>query len=365
MVFLKAAGFIDADDPDVGGDAGKGALLSMPVAYISRLTDAHHTLARIAGEAGMAPPPLPGSSFNPYCSSMSKTDSTQNAKVPNSYKNEADRLRDEVKKRQREMQDKVDQAPPVDLKPTAFWLASGKRLEDVIRETTTLDEERQADNALLQSQVAAAKMAIAGSNAKFESADKKRLAELSRHRVYQACILRVICPDKSVLQVHFRANEKGEQVLEALKPLLSPHVRDASWYIYQTPPLKKLQAQETLTGFTPGASLYLGFDGDKPAPPYLESSLVEQLGPAPAAQNGVTAPTFSGEAMGWGTGQTLGGSGERKTPAWLKQPKSGATGSSGASSSGPYSSPAAANGAAGGESNGGDANAGGGTDGAQ
>merc|ERR1719282_1731151 len=44
--FLRACGFVESDDPDVEGDAGRGALLSMPVAYMMRLTDAHHTLAR-------------------------------------------------------------------------------------------------------------------------------------------------------------------------------------------------------------------------------------------------------------------------------------------------------------------------------
>ncbi|CAE8699468.1 unnamed protein product [Polarella glacialis] len=185
--------------------------------------------------------------------------------------------------------------------------------------------------------MAAAKSAISGSNSKFESADKKRLAELLTKKVHQMAILRVTCPDKSVLQVHFRSADTGEHVLEQIKPLLAEHVRERSWYIYQSPPLQKIQPKVTLVkaGFAPGANLYLGFDGEKPAPPFFEPGLVRQLGAPPQVLGGVVAPTFSGEAMGWGSGQSLGGgssSAAKATPAWLK-PKNGASASS---SSGGY-----------------------------
>ncbi|CAE8686303.1 unnamed protein product, partial [Polarella glacialis] len=86
--FLRGCGFVDADDPDAPDGLGAGALLSMPVAYMLRLTDAHHTLFKAASEAGMSPPGLPGSSFNPYTSSLSKMDSTSSAKAPESWKSE-------------------------------------------------------------------------------------------------------------------------------------------------------------------------------------------------------------------------------------------------------------------------------------
>merc|ERR1711971_329721 len=92
--------------------------------------------------------------------------------------------------------------------------------------------------------------------------------------------------------------------MEQLSPLLAPHVSAAKWYLYQSPPLKRLGAKETLiqAGFCPGANLYLGFEGDKPPSPFLEASLVAEMGPAPEEQRGVNAVAghFSGEAMGWG-----------------------------------------------------------------
>merc|ERR1712187_886085 len=144
---------------------------------------------------------------------------------------------------------------------------------------------------------------------KFANADKKRLADLQRKKVYEFCVLRIICPDKSVLQVHFRAADKGQDILNKLQPLFSPTVQASSWYIYQSPPLKKLAPGETLAkaGLTPGANMYLGFDGEKPGPPFLEPGLVAQLGPAPEVPGrGVAGHSFSGEAMGWGAGQRLG-----------------------------------------------------------
>mmetsp|Transcript_134721 Transcript_134721/g.430415 ORF Transcript_134721/g.430415 Transcript_134721/m.430415 type:complete len:421 (+) Transcript_134721:88-1350(+) len=315
--FLKAAGFVDSDDPEAEGEEGRDTLLSMPVAYLLRLTDAHHTLARAAQEVGITPPPMPGGGFNPYVANMQAADTTRTVKAGESWKTDAEKIREEVKKRERELKAKLEEAPPIDMQPSAFWLSSGRRLEDIIRETQSVEdrsaEDKSADNALMQSQLAQSKAAINGSNTKFESADKRRLAELSHKRVHAFCILRIICPDKSVLQVHFRAKERGDKVLEMISPLLAPNVRELGWYIYQSPPMMKLGPKETLAaaGFTPGASLYLGFEGGaRPPAPYLEASLVSQLGPPPAeAGRGVNAPagpTFSGEAMGWGTGQKLG-----------------------------------------------------------
>lgn len=310
--FLNCCGFLDSDDPEAPEGEQLGGLLFMPVAYVARLTDAHHTLARCAEEVGLTAPPLPASKgFNPFQSSVRTTDSSaKNPKAPDQWKSEADRLRDEVKKRQRELEEKVHATPAVDLRPSAFWLSAGRRLEDVVRETAAVDEEKGADSALVSLQVAAAKATISGANSKFESADKKRLSELSGKKVYETCILRVICPDKAVLQVHFRAGDKGEQVKASLEPLLSAQVRESGWYLYQSPPLRRLAPKETLAqaGLTPGANMYLGFEGAKPGPPYLAESFASQLGP-PLQETGraVSGAQFSGEAMGWGPGQRVGG----------------------------------------------------------
>lgn len=268
--FLHIAGFHEADDPETPGQAGKGALLLMPVAYISRLTDAHHALASIARDVGLTTPPIPEGSFNPY-----QANHQQMAQVPpatNEWKGEAECLRDKVKRHEREMQERLESAPPVDLSPTVFWLSAGRRLEAVITEISALPEEdTTTDSALLQSTFASAKSTILIGGQNFQSADKGRLVELSRSRVHERCVLRVICPDKSVLQVHFLATGRGEHVMAQLAPLLAPHVREANWYLYQSPPHRRLGLKETLieAGLTPGANLYLGFSGDRPGAPFL------------------------------------------------------------------------------------------------
>merc|ERR1719183_2296852 len=136
----------------------------------------------------------------------------------------------------------------------AFWLSAGARLEEVIKQTESdhasqldaIRDERAADNELLKQQVASAKACINGGNEKFESADKRRLAELQKKRVHRTCILRVVCPDKSVLQAAFRATDTGQHVMEQLEPIWSHNVRDVGWYLYQTPPMRRLQPTETL-----------------------------------------------------------------------------------------------------------------------
>merc|ERR1719336_990999 len=284
--FLRACGFLEGDDPDASDGVGQNGLLLMPVAHLMRLTDAHHTLAQSARGAGLPVPELPATGFNPFSSTVQAADTTSTAKASQSWKGETERLRDEVKKRQRLMKEKVEMAPPIDLQPTAFWLSGGRKLEEVIRETAhASSEEGAADNALLLAQVASAKAALQGTKAKFESADKKLLSDLSRKKVHEFCILRVVCPDRSVLQAHFRSRDRGDQVLALLAPLLAPHVREAGWYIYQSPPLRRLNPQESLVqaGFAPGANLYLGFEGgNRPEPPYLAADLVSQLGAPPA-----------------------------------------------------------------------------------
>jgi len=303
--FLRAAGFVDSNDPDARGDAAKNAFLSLRVAHLLRLTDAHHTLARAAQQVGISAPPMPGSSgFNPYVSNRQAADPANTIKAGASWTGDAQRTREEVLRRKREMTETVADAPPIDLQPSAFWLSAGKRLEEVIRATAPVDEERAADSALLQLQLASVKAAVNGGNAKFESADKKQLAELSHRRVHAFCILRVICPDKSVLQAHFRSGDRGEHVVALLAPLLAPSVRELGWYIYQSPPMHKLAPEQTLAaaGLTPGANMYLGFEGGaRPPPPYLEQSLVSQLGPPPeeaaAAAAAAVAPAVAVAAV--------------------------------------------------------------------
>ncbi|CAJ1402994.1 unnamed protein product, partial [Effrenium voratum] len=197
--FLRAVGFQDADDEEAAD--GKGALLHMPVAYTLRLTDAHHILAQAAKEASLPVPAMPGSSFNPCASMVQAVDTTRSAKAPDAWKSQADTLRDEVRKRERELREEVESAPAVALHPAAFWLSAGRRLEEVIREAEAAAEaeEKAADNHLLKEQVASAKMAISGGGT-FESADKKRLQQLQRAKAYKSCVLRIVCPDKSVLQ---------------------------------------------------------------------------------------------------------------------------------------------------------------------
>lgn len=75
-----------------------------------------------------------------------------------------------------------------------------------------------------------------------------------------------------------------------LGPLTAPYVCESSWYIHTTPPLKRLGQSETLIegDLPPGASMYLGFDGEKPEAPFLESSLMSQLGDA--SEQEVAAP---------------------------------------------------------------------------
>mmetsp|Transcript_18369 Transcript_18369/g.33290 ORF Transcript_18369/g.33290 Transcript_18369/m.33290 type:complete len:397 (+) Transcript_18369:70-1260(+) len=313
--FLRVSGFMDADDPEIEGEDARQALLCMDIAYITRLTDAHHALAQVAKTVGLVPPMLPSSGgFNPYSATVQARDTTRSAKAPEAWKSEAERVREEVRQKERELKEIVDSAPEVALRPTAFWLSAGRRLEEVVRESQEAENAGTAGDAqLVMAQAAAMRKDGAPSDTKFANADKRRLAQLSKVRAHSSCILRVVCPDKSVLQLNFRSADRGDYVLDQIRPLLAAQVQALPWYVYQSPPLKKLSRNETLAaaGFPPGATLYLGFEGEKPGPPYLSEALVQTLGDMPVDQRGVNGPgipsNFTGEAMGWGRGQKLGG----------------------------------------------------------
>mmetsp|Transcript_87794 Transcript_87794/g.204328 ORF Transcript_87794/g.204328 Transcript_87794/m.204328 type:complete len:184 (-) Transcript_87794:94-645(-) len=172
-------------------------------------------------------------------------------------------------------------AEPVPLCPAAFWLCAGRRLDEVIRETA----EDNSSNAT--------------SGTEKEATVHNKAVQVARNRAYGLCILRVVCPDKSVLQVHFRAGDRGEYVETQLAPLWAKHVQRSRWYVYQSPPLRRLAPKETLVaaGLAPGASMYLGFEGEKPGPPFLEAGLMQQLGPAPHEDHGGAQSPSGGNVL--------------------------------------------------------------------
>jgi len=292
LSFLRGVGFVEATD------AAGEAILAMPVAYISRLTDGHHTLAREARQAGLAAPPLPACSFNPYRASCQTTDLVQATPAPTAWRSAAERLQQEVRQRELAIKESLHAAPPVQLRPVTFWLGAGCKIEDVVKETAALPRDEVGDQALLLSQLASATKAGAVGQGQFESADKGRLAKLAHQRMHTTCVLRVLCPDKSVLQVHFRAIDTGKHVMARLTPLLAPHVQQAGWYLFRSPPVRRLAADETLAaaGLVPGANLYLGFEGHaRVAAPYLEQQLAAQLGRRPESQRAMGSDSFKGE----------------------------------------------------------------------
>lgn len=312
MEFLRGAGFVDTDDQDTPGEEGRDALLTMPVAYIARLNDAHQTLAAVAGGVGVMSPEIPKTQgiFNPFQVNAQGTDgSRKQAPGGKNFVREAEQVRQEVRKRERELAEAVEHAPEVSLSPSAFWLSAGRRLEDVVRETSLADgaSSRAADDELLREQLSSVRAALAGTTAGFQSADKKRLVELGKTLAHTSCTLRVICPDKAVLQVRFQAKATCKYVMEQLAPLLSPDVCASAWYLYQSPPLRRLGPGESLmsAGLTPGANVYLGFDAVKPPPPYLSAELMNEMGPPRVAEVASPAAKFAGEAPGLGAGQGL------------------------------------------------------------
>lgn len=130
-------------------------------------------------------------------------------------------------------------------------------------------------------------------NTKFESREAKELEKLRRRKVHDLAVLRVQCPDKVVLQLRFAPSTLISEVLAVVAPHIAPHLQ--SWYLYQTPPMRKLEGKRTLAqeDLVPGALVHLGVERDERGQavpgPYLSVALMATLPPAPPTPAVVSA----------------------------------------------------------------------------
>ncbi|CEL99305.1 unnamed protein product [Vitrella brassicaformis CCMP3155] len=286
VAFLQSVGFQDV-----------GEHLILPVAYLSRLTDAHGALTELGREAGVTVPPIPNPTpadkhimFNPYQSSITSTTaefSRVQGKLAEKRFHEVDQIRAELKQKKEDIR-RGGEGDTVELRPVAFHLSRMGRLEDAlsaVQQEREQEETNPGEAGVAQSDIAKIKESM-GDGPQFKSRAKQELAKLSKQKVHRQCILRVLFPDKLVLQLHFRPVDTIAHVQQQIKQLLREECRDLPWYIYETPPMRKFTARRTLhdEGLVPGAMVHFAFVGaangsaaNIPQPPYLQASLLTHL----------------------------------------------------------------------------------------
>jgi len=130
----------------------------------------------------------------------------------------------------------------------------------------------------LMARAARARMEKQKAAERFSTQAMRDLEALKRSRVYRRSLLRVQFPDRLILQANFSPIEKVSDVLDLvaaqLKGLGPGAAAPAVPYLYTTPPLRRLDADETLQnlGLVPAALVYLGWEGidATSAPPFAE-----------------------------------------------------------------------------------------------
>jgi len=246
--FLLALGFQE-----------EGDFLVMPNAFLSRLTDGRKALEHIAEEAQVSIPPIPGR-FNPYVASHTAM-SVQPATMNDKRVAEMQQVKSALEQKRRELASQGDKTNTL-APPRVFWQASLIKLEDAIKrlQQVVAAEEEKDDNLILQDTL----RCMQASNAsKFHSREKTELQQLSKKKVYDVAILRVVMPNKIVLELNFKPKTQWQEVYEVVQECLSDDARFVEWYLYATPPKQKFfRNTETLlsTKLVPGAVVFLGLD---------------------------------------------------------------------------------------------------------
>eukprot|EP00382_Lankesteria_abbotti_P002776 CAMPEP_0113849610 /NCGR_PEP_ID=MMETSP0372-20130328/3257_1 /TAXON_ID=340204 /ORGANISM="Lankesteria abbotti" /LENGTH=269 /DNA_ID=CAMNT_0000819481 /DNA_START=237 /DNA_END=1046 /DNA_ORIENTATION=- /assembly_acc=CAM_ASM_000359 len=229
------------------------------------------------------PPRLPTAAFNPYASSIVGTD--PETKVINGQSmpevfEESENIRKEIRQRQKILEGSpsmVTDSVPAD--PKVFHISNLGKLEDAVNQAQT----ELFDSGMLTDEVAA------GINVKllkntltegpnFQSRARRQLESLRKQKIYNLCLLRILFPDKTVLQLQFHPRDTFKHVKATVQCFLHQSVSFLPWYIFETPPFRRMKPTETLMQAGLGAGAVLHFGVDTAAnPPYLSDEWMMEL----------------------------------------------------------------------------------------
>ncbi|OQR94534.1 hypothetical protein ACHHYP_01144 [Achlya hypogyna] len=186
-------------------------------------------------------------------------------------------------------------------------------------------------DAQLLAQAAKARQVEAEKNQSFRTLAMRELEEMERKSVYQSAVIRVRFPDKVVLQATFHPQEPLSAVASHVASCLAA---PASFYLYTTPPMHKLDVAKSLLDLhlVPASNIFLGWDvplaPHTPLGGYLAPRTLDDLGAEakdeaapqyPSSQPLTTpaaAPAASHAAEAKGPASTSAKSKGR--PGWLK-----------------------------------------------
>ncbi|KAF4708152.1 hypothetical protein FOZ62_004553 [Perkinsus olseni] len=260
MEFLKSLGFhlYPPQDPQY---------VACPVVYISRFTDAHYAL----GGTKASLPNTPGV-FNPFVSSIGAAGQVASApRLTEKGLAEKEAFAKELEQQKLLLKTGGTKPGTMDLNPKVFRQGSATagmpRIEDVVKELNGRSEllDQDDDFELIKAQLSSIKDSLTSADRAFQSREKKEMDKLKSRTIHTACVIRVAFPDRLVLQLQFRPADTLASLHDAVGKFLSPEYKETEWYLYQTPPMhkidrssKRMLADEDLV---PSALIRWGFEG--------------------------------------------------------------------------------------------------------
>ncbi|KAH8583158.1 uncharacterized protein ELE39_002097 [Cryptosporidium sp. chipmunk genotype I] len=265
--------------------------IELPVAYISRLTDCHHLLAIFCEKNRIDHPKLVScdltsidasgensvkiSHFNPYVSNISSTSANTNNEISRKIMKfaieERRQIESEIMKRERDMENGIvdehssqDNGNVTCSKPFAIHSSNIQKFDNLVKAISDMDSQEDFDeddtSHFEQSEIQRIRDSILGNAPAFKSRSNEYLKSLLKRKVHSHSSIRVVFPDKYILQLQFRPNHTTYDLIQSVKDCINPNISSMDWYVYQSPPILKVVPDKKLTllkaGFVPNAQLY-------------------------------------------------------------------------------------------------------------
>ncbi|OII77651.1 hypothetical protein cand_014670 [Cryptosporidium andersoni] len=253
---LKSVGFIYVDYYSEESDKME-LYVELPIAYISLLTDCHNFLVALCKKLGISYPKIIPGNFNPYVAHFSSTN-TQNMTRP--LEDEFGKLQTQVKEIEALIEKGYDDYEPC-LKPCIIHSSALGDFDEAIQILKQTPEYDDSDTALMTRSEVDRLKEFFSEGPTFKSRVKEYLKTLKKRSIYSHINIRVICPDKYIIQLQFKLNSTTEDLVNAVKCCLNQNILKYNWYIYETPPVVKILPKNSVTlyqcGYAPRTVLYL------------------------------------------------------------------------------------------------------------
>eukprot|EP01071_Lankesteria_metandrocarpae_P007752 Lankesteria_metandrocarpae@DN4772_c1_g1_i1.p1 len=265
--FLLGVGFQEESSSSADLAVAEGRLVLHTV-YISRLVDAYTVVANALSALGVDVPPVQSKAFNPFASNITVSEDKLRFKaVLTESAQQQDEVRNELMQRREahnNQQSTLHEPPPLD--PKIFDISELGQMKAALRQLDVAEENLHLDDDIIGREdfnlSALVQMMTGGQT--FHSRAKTELDEIRRRKTFQLSTLRVLFPDKSVLQLTFDSCTSICKVYDAVKPFLAPSVASAvdGWYLYESPPLRRFKPQDTLkqAGLMPMAMVHFSLE---------------------------------------------------------------------------------------------------------